>query len=864
MLVAAMLAIGMSVQAKEEVTDQYLTNADLYSLDGWDQHGYTAWKTDGAVPVIEFWNWSNSFSFTQTITLPKGNYRLAVNSFYRESWGGNGTNNNMAWIFAGEKKQNVIALNSMADLSGYAGGNDLYRAATAFSQGKFSNEFDFSINADNTDITLGFEGTTPNGGWCILGPVKLYQYTLEDYLVDYRAKVAEAEPYLTEKMSAATLAALNAAIVEESTLTSADEIALAIQNLNEAITAAKASIAAYEKLKAAIDKGEVFITTSIEYGAPESCKSALDGMKAAYNNGTIADADIDMAIAEIQAILIIVAKQQTKSGADMTPLLTNPDFELNPSVAEGWTIDVPDYGGYGNAIVGGNDFNHCFEAFSNPGFDVYQTVENTPYGVYEIQVQGFYRYLRDNAAWNAYQAQEVDYVKKQGVPVYIYMNDNATPFTNVFDVDPIPNGELYTTDPALLNPGNTPPYVEPSGQYWYPNDMYNAAVAFSQGMYRQSAFGLVAFDGDILRLGVKGVSNQGGDSWVIWDDFKLIYRGFQPDIIKPVLEEAVKDVEDTYIGLLMGKTEYAAFTDALALAENAIAENDGENMFKALRDLYAAKDPALTSKDIFLSQEVAADTTRLAEAIRDVANKKLANSTRARANTLLNGLKNNLIYENDQIDQLKQDVTNMIDALNNSVILYSELDGLCNNFSGVITNAKEQGASVALIASAEELLADTRLGWNEASIEDEDIPTIEENIRNLMAALNTSVNGYNDIESLCAELEDAISDAITAGISADGSGSASQALSNAQGALNAAQDALGKGTIENADINNLKIQLRNIIDKLKEETQKVATSISSASTNLPAKTTMYNMKGMKANATDKGILLHHGKKVVVK
>ena len=764
LLVAGMLAVGTGMQAKEDVTGLYLQNAGLTSLDGWNHVGYTDWRTDGGVPVIEFWNWESQFNFDQTITLSKGDYRLAVNSFYRESWGGNGTNNNMAWIFAGEKKQNVIALNSMSDLSGYAGSNDLYKAATAFSLGKFSNEFDFSIEADGTEITIGFTGTTPNGGWCILGPVKLYQYTLEDYMVDYRAKVAEAELYLDEKMSAEARAALNAAIVEESTLASAVDVAEAIQNLNEAINAAQASIAGYAKLNAALDKGDTFIEEAITNGgAPESCASALDAIKAEYEAGTIADADIDAKIAEISAVMLSVAKQQTKVGADMTALLTNPYFEQEEY---GWTVEAATGSGpngrAGNVRPGGSAENRCYEAWNSPKFDIYQIVENAPYGVYEIEVQGFYRYGRGETAWNAYQAQEVEYVKKEGVPVYVYMNDNATPFVNVF-AEPVTYGDLYT------NSVSDDTYTDPNGEYWYPNQMNSSAEAFSAGMYKQKAHGLVAFEGDVLRLGVKGVSSQLNDSWVIWDNFKLIYKGFDPDVIKPVLEETVKDVEDNYIGLLMGKTEYAAFTTALADAAKAIAENDGEGMFKALRDLYAAKDPALTSKDIFLANEVAADTLRLAEGIRAVEGKKLAKSTLAAANDLLDGLKNNTIYENEDAimadestpSAIQTDVTAMIERLNASVALYSQFNEAIGRLQNAISEVSGEGQHVskAMLDEALALKENSTTAYNEGSVSDVDVPSIINNIDSFIEALTRSVELYQQLAEAITSLENAIDEA---------------------------------------------------------------------------------------------------------
>lgn len=310
------LLMGSTAFAQEDITDQYLANADLSTINGgWTNTGYTAWKTDGAVPVVEFWNWSNAFSFTQTITLPAGDYRLAVNSFYRESWEGNGTNNDMAWIFAGEKKQNVVALNSMGDLSGYTGTNDLYRAATAFSQGKFSNEFDFAIEVDNTEITIGFTGTTPNGGWCILGPVKLYKYSLENYLIDYRAKVAEAQALYNQPMNADVLSALQAAVVNESTFSRSSQVTEAIANLTQKIAAAETSIQNYKDALDVINAASTLTAAGKAYYAASDIIQEIQG---AYDARTLVSLTAEQRAAATEA-LVAAVMEQTEVGADFTP-----------------------------------------------------------------------------------------------------------------------------------------------------------------------------------------------------------------------------------------------------------------------------------------------------------------------------------------------------------------------------------------------------------------------------------------------------------------------------------------------------------------------------------------------------------------
>lgn len=381
---ACALLVTAGVQAKTDVTSTYLVDADLSSLSGWGNPGKTDWKTDGAVNVVEFWNWSNQFNFSQTANLPAGYYRLAVNAFYRNSWGGDGTNNDMAWIFAGEKTQNVIALNSMNDLSGYAGSSDLYRAATAFSQGKFSNEFDFNVTGEGTvAVEIGFKGTCPNGGWCILGPVTLWEYTAEDYMEDYREKVAIAEPLLTQKMNADVLQALNDAIVEESTLTTVDDVQNAVSTLIGAINDANTSISNYESLKDAIDAFDANYAKLDSYGKDAADAAGAYDAKNAYTNGTATDGATEKATLNTAFRAGVLATQQPGDGLDMTAYVTNPDFDNGST--DPW-IKVTPKGG--NCAIQGGSRMEYWAGNANPraeaSFNIYQELTNLPAGAYTI------------------------------------------------------------------------------------------------------------------------------------------------------------------------------------------------------------------------------------------------------------------------------------------------------------------------------------------------------------------------------------------------------------------------------------------------------------------------------------------------
>ena len=495
------------------------------------------------------------------------------------------------------------------------------------------------------------------------------------------------------------------------------------------------------------------------YEKAQELKAIIDNIKAQNGDASSAEAvylDESSTIAQIEAAIedahiayvqALIDNAPDKNNVDVTTLLVNPAYEEGTN---GWTVQAASGG---NVAVAGLPTNKCFEAWNNSSFDIYQTVSNAPVGVYEIEVQGFYRYLRDAKAWNAYKAQQVDYVKPQGVPVYVYMNNNSTPFKNIYS-EPVTKNTLYTTDASLLYPSNTLLPCEDDMGNWYPNDMYNSAVAFNAGMYKQSAFGLVAQDGDLLRIGVKGASNQGNDSWVIWDNFKLVYRGFKADVIKPVLETAVNEVK-VYENMPMGKTEYAALTKGLADAAAAIEANDGEAMFAALNDLYNVKGAVQVSKDLFAAKEVSGAINYLSESIEGAAGNKLSATTLANANALLTGLKNNTIYENADVDNIGTDVSQQVTAINTSVLLYGDLYNAIEALNAELSKKAAQN----ILDEATALSVNTTTAHNEGSIEDADVQAKIDELNAEKNKVTASAELYAQFYTAIGRLQDAVDEA---------------------------------------------------------------------------------------------------------
>ena len=369
--------LGLSAHAQEDITNTYLRNADLSTVDyGWDYYSdefkYTAWRVGNETlsSAVEFYSgWSSQehydFKFSQTITLPAGDYHLAVNAFFRNTNDGDGTNPDRAWIFAGEKKQNVVGL-AKGGLDEWAdAGDDMSKAMAAFKAGAFANGFDFSLS-EQTTIEIGFQGLFADmRQWCILGPVKLFKYSLENYLADYREKVAEAEALYDEPMNKDVLAALKAAVINEDNFRTGSEVATAISNLNEKIIAAKLSIQNYEAALAVINAANTLTATGqADYAASE----IVQQIKAEYDARTLVELTVEQKAAAKEALAAAV-KKQTEDGADYTP-----------AAPTDWVGATGSYQGRSERYNDGGSLRYTGDVMT-------QTIEGVPAGAYKVVLE---------------------------------------------------------------------------------------------------------------------------------------------------------------------------------------------------------------------------------------------------------------------------------------------------------------------------------------------------------------------------------------------------------------------------------------------------------------------------------------------
>lgn len=648
-----------------DVTTLFIKNPNFDNGSFADWKGSAAnMKGDGnhlAATVAEFYN-ATFDSYQDISDLREGIYSLSLQAGHRGSYDDftKGTNANAVpylYLVSGSDsvKANFInlwsAMNTESFVTKYGGttsfGTPNAEGETTVGSTKYfipNNPSTFRLYAENGYYltSLFFETT---GGNARIGVKKTYKATTTDWAMfdsfklTYYGKGADAyQAWSDEKLG--SMGAPEGAFYTESYKTALDAATTGKTAANKAdveanIAAAEAALEAlntniklWNDYKDLINSGKETYKNlenkvnnkAVKADLDDYLNDApLDGYTAEsteiINAKALDNAGLETEIAKLKQLITnfeVDANSNIKAGDDVTNFMVNPAFDDTYRNATGWTQEPAGVATCQGSEKDGKHINQGIECYNKASFDVYQILTNKPVGIYEISVQGFYRYGRDDAAYQDYNAQEIEYVKKKtddfagGAPVYVYINEKKTPFKNVYEEPYLDKDEYAPICAQKDEDGNPKPTDNGSYQWnaiwsgsvqnvladspteWYPNDMISGAVAFSKGMYTQSAYSLLAKAGEELRIGVKGSSNQKNDSWVIWDNFKLTFRGTDINYVKPTLVEAIADANNVLIDpetqelKPIGKDAYEKLQAAIADAEGALDLTDGDAMFEKL------------------------------------------------------------------------------------------------------------------------------------------------------------------------------------------------------------------------------------------------------------------------------------------
>lgn len=663
----AIASVKQKLAAAEEgkvTADNPVDKTSLIVNPSYDSNNNTGWSGDA--PAFQSYTdaefYKKKFNTYQNITgAPKGVYALNVQAFYRSGFSNVAYENyiNMtqydAKLYAeadGEKVQvdivnpfsealtEPLGMNesnvTAADGTVYYIPNNMQTAEEYFNLGKYNNKVFFAT--EDGDMTIGMmkdNSDTPDGNWVLFDNWGLTYYGngADAYTMwlDEAKKAAKDYSGLSEDVlvTNGVIDAYNDAIAGLTIANSKADVLAAINTINEEVAKVDANIAAWKEYKDIRDKAAVIANDEQISGSDKD--DLADYIEFDYGD-IIADLALstEEVYAEIEKVKTMydnAIKNGIKEGTDVTDkYLVNADFE---TANKGWIVEKA---GGGNVAYGGTNTNKCFEAWNNSKFDIYQEVADAPIGVYEISVQGFYRYGRGQNAYNAFVGGTAP-----NDAVNIYVNNNNAHFKSVFD-EPVANGELYTSQTWSEST---------EAEYWYPDGMISGSEAFANGMYVATSFGVVANAGDVLRIGVKGATNQLGDSWAIWDNFKMVFQGTKAEIVQPLLSDAIVSMQEAINSAnRVGKSTLEAANIILDGANAAISSNDGKAMFTSLCKIIDAKNSLIESASLFTKLVQKNEDLNLAwlnSAATEVVKSEAANLF----TEINNGIENNTLNNED-------------------------------------------------------------------------------------------------------------------------------------------------------------------------------------------------------------------------
>lgn len=338
----------------------------------------------------------------------------------------------------------------------------------------------------------------------------------------------------------------------------------AINAAADAITAAKTSVDAYQTLGTAVesaqtryDNNEAVYKTSAEAKAVFSAAKA--SADAAYNDGTVADADVPAAIqalneAVTKYVIYDNAKLASKDNhVDISNVLVNNDFATMDQT--GWTVKKGNIGFQAGNNVEAAEFYNC-------DFDLKQKIVGLPAGTYYLKSKAYYRDGNNASAF----ADEDETVKKYEVNenAFLYFATSDSTFEATEALKPIAACQIAE---ANLNEyahlGSTDgmvKYVEGATSeenLWIPNNMITAQAFFKSeqvGSKYETEPLKIVYDGksEFYIGAYKDVKVT--NDWTILKNFTLEYAGYDPN--EPVT--AIKDIENAAGNTTMGTKIYNA------------------------------------------------------------------------------------------------------------------------------------------------------------------------------------------------------------------------------------------------------------------------------------------------------------------
>lgn len=372
--------------------------------------------------------------------------------------------------------------------------------------------------------------------------------------------IEQGNALLKSKMNAEVHATLESAIAE----LKADGSIKTINAAADAIAAANTSIQAYQTLGTAVESAQTrYDNNEAVYKTSDEAKAVFSAAKAsadaAYNNGTVADADVPAAIqalneAVTKYVIYDNAKLASKDNhVDISNVLVNNDFATMDQT--GWTVKKGSMGFQaGNSVEAGEFFN-C-------DFDLQQQIVGLPAGTYYLKSKAFYRTGSNASAF----ADEDETVKNYEINenAFLYFSTDGKTRSAEEALKPIAACQIAEANlneyAHLGSTDGLTKYVEGATSdenLWIPNNMITAQAFFKSeqvGSNYETEPLKIVYDGksEFYIGAYKDVKVT--NDWTIIKNFTLEYAGYDPN--EPVT--AIKDIENAAGNTTMGTKIYNA------------------------------------------------------------------------------------------------------------------------------------------------------------------------------------------------------------------------------------------------------------------------------------------------------------------
>jgi len=559
--------------------------------------------------------------------------------------------------------------------------------------GLYDNKVLVAVMSETDTLRVGVrKSVTIDGDWSLFDDFSLTYYgkgsdACQLYLTEALKNYGDYTPEEGTLYTPSYLTAYKQLIEGEMTANSLEEVNTILDGIDVAYKALQTNMDSWKNYQKVIEKGKAALANPVyEAIADDSEEMGLlsdyiemdDGVKAILAAMALTNEELEAEIAKIEGWMKAIAEQSknaVKDGEDVTRFITNPGFDDDKDIdyggAEGWTVDRISGGNVVRGPLGqGNldlmtgalgEMNYCFESWHCHKWDIWQELTDLPRGMYELQVQGYVRC--EVGGYNRGDDINPDYPS----PVYLYMNNAMSQFPSVYSEIPSETGNTFTTVEGWTT-------EEINGEL-YPNSMGGAAQCFKWGMYKTTAWGLIAQKGDKFRIGVKMDADQ--DWWCIFDSFKLIYHTATIENVKPLLEERIKELD---LSKPMGKDVYAR-AEALQNVVNSATSVD--QMFEALDQTYTLQTDIIASVALFASLDKANEAFN--DAIVESENDAAKTEATALYDRIAAGIQNHE-FEDAEVEGLLEQIDVLKVKLGFPNGWENASDAAPADFTGVITN----------------------------------------------------------------------------------------------------------------------------------------------------------------------------------